>query len=137
MHKKSKIDLKSISNNTNVWQGDITAPTETIIDPIDNTTLYNTSSWFNPCNWSASFVPDYNTDVVIPQQATYTNHPLVNYDQSVFTNHSVLNLDMDGDGDVDLDDQIQGKAFAKSLQMEGNALFFIKTDSGSKIQVKD
>lgn len=127
----------TLSDNINEWQGDITAPTETIIDPIDNSTLYNTSSWFNPCNWTASFVPDYNTDVVIPQQATYTNHCLVNYDQSVFANHSVLYLDMDGDGDVDMDDQVQGKAFAKSLQMEGNALFFIKTDDGAKIQVKD
>ena len=38
----------SLSNNSNVWQGDITSPTETIIDPIDNTTLHHTSSWFNP-----------------------------------------------------------------------------------------
>ena len=56
---------------------EISLPTETIIDPIDNSTLHHTSSWFNPCNWSASFVPDYDTDVVIPQQSNYTNHPIV------------------------------------------------------------
>ena len=44
---------------------------------------------------------------------------------------------MDGDGDVDLDDRVQGKAFAKSLKFEGDALFFIKTDDGARIQVKD
>jgi hypothetical protein len=44
---------------------------------------------------------------------------------------------MDADGDVDSDDQIQGKAFAKSLQLEGDALFFIKSDDGAEIQVKD
>ena len=99
----------SLSNNTNVWQGDITAPTETIIDPIDNSTLHHTSSWFNPCNWSASFVPDYDTDVVIPQQSDYTNHPIVNYNTSIFSNHSVLHFDMDRDGDIDSDDQVQGK----------------------------
>ena len=127
----------SLSDNINEWQGDVLSPVESITDPIDNTTQYSTGSWFNPCNWTASFVPDYNNDVVIPQQSSYTNHPLVNYDQSFFINHSVLNLDMDADGDVDSDDQIQGKAFAKSLQLEGDALFFIKTDDGADIQVKD
>jgi hypothetical protein len=127
----------SLSDNINEWQGDVLSPAEIVTDPIDNTTPYTTASWFNPCNWSASFVPNYNTDVVIPQQSSYTNHPLVNYDLSVFINHSVLNLDMDADGDVDSDDQIQGKAFAKSLQLEGDALFFIKTDDGADIQVKD
>ena len=55
----------------------------------------------------------------------------------VFPQARVLNLDMDADGDVDSDDQVQGKAFAKSLQLEGDALFFIKTDDGAEIQVKD
>ena len=126
----------SLSNNTNVWEGDVSTHTEQVTDPIDNSP-YITASWFNPCNWSASFVPDYDTDVVIPQQATYTNHPLVNYDQSVFTNHSVLNFDMDRDGDVDLDDQVQGRGFAKSLKLEGDALIFTKTGDGSEVQIKD
>lgn len=137
----------TLSDNINEWQGDVSSPTESITDPIDNTTQYSTGSWFNPCNWSASFVPDYNTDVIIPQQTTYQqpsyiNHPLVNYLTiphffGVFPQARVLNLDMDADGDVDSDDQIQGKAFAKSLQLEGDALFFIKTDDGAEIQVKD
>ena len=108
----------SLSNNTNVWQGDVNTPTETVTDPIDNTTQYTTASWFNPCNWSASFVPDYDTDVIVPQQSNYTNHPIVNYNTSIFSNHSVLNFDMDRDGDIDNDDQVQGKVFAKSLKLE-------------------
>ena len=132
-------DPVTLSDNTNVWQGDITAPTETIIDPIDNSILHHTTSWFNPCNWSASFVPDYDTDVVIPHptsNASY-HHPIVNYNTSVFSNHSVLNFDMDRDGDIDSDDQVQGKGFAKSLKLEGDGLFFIKTNEGAEIQVKD
>ena len=131
---RNETDLNDVYNQ---WQGDITAPTETIIDPIDNSTLHHTSSWFNPCNWSASFVPDYNTDVIVPQQSSYTNHPIVNYNTSIFSNHSVLNLDMDRDGDIDNDDKVQGKGFAKSLKLEGDGLFFIKTDEGAEIQVKD
>ena len=131
---RNETDLNDVYNQ---WQGDVNIPTETVTDPIDNTIQYTTASWFNPCNWSASFVPDYDTDVVIPQQATYTNHPLVNYDQSVFTNHSVLNFDMDRDGDVDLDDQVQGRGFAKSLKLEGDALIFTKTGDGSEVQIKD
>ena len=132
----------SISNNTNVWQGDVSSHTEPVSDPIDNTIQHTTGSWFNPCNWSASFVPDYNTDVIIPQQTSYINHPLVNYLTiphffGHFPQARVLNLDMDADGDVDSDDEVQGKAFAKSLKFEGDALFFIKTDDGAKIQVKD
>ncbi|MFL2570288.1 MAG: lectin-like domain-containing protein [Parvicellaceae bacterium] len=127
----------TLSDNINEWQGDVVTATEIVTDPIDNITTYPAVSWFNPCNWSASFVPDYNTDVVIPQGSSYINHPLVNYDQSVFTNHSVINLDMDGDGDIDNDDKVQGKAFAKSLKLEGDALFFIKTDQGAQIKIQE
>ena len=53
------------------------------------------------------------------------------------SNHSVLNFDMDRDGDIDSDDQVQGKGFAKSLKLEGDALIFTKTDDGSEVQLKD
>ena len=124
---RDETDLNDVYNQ---WQGDVNSPTEMVTDPIDNTSQYTTASWFNPCNWSASFVPDYDTDVVIPQQSNYTNHPIVNYNTSIFSNHSVLNFDMDRDGDIDSDDQVQGKGFAKSLKTEGDGLFFIKSDDG-------
>ena len=44
---------------------------------------------------------------------------------------------MDGDGDIDNDDKVQGKAFVKSLKLEGDALFFIKTDQGAQIKIQD
>ena len=73
----------------------------------------------------------------LDQQSNYTNHPIVNYNTSMFSNHSILNFDMDRDGDIDSDDQVQGKGFAKSINTEGDGLFFIKTDEGAEIQLKD
>ena len=49
-----------------------------------------------------------------------------NFTQNIFLNYSVLYLDMNGDGVVNHDDRNAGEAFAKSLQLEGDAKFFIK-----------
>ena len=126
----------TLSDNINEWQGDVSLPVETVTDPIDNVTTYSCGSWFNPCNWTASFVPDYNIDVVIPQQSSNTN-PVINFTQNIFLNYSVLFLDMNGDGVVNHDDRNEGEAFAKSLKLENDAKLFIKTDEGAQIKVQE
>ena len=87
------------------------------------------SDWFSECNWDKFHVPNYNNEVLIPNGTP--NTPIIN------EIGYVDNLDMNGDGTIDSNDNIPGKAFCKSLEIQNGATIEIKVTDGAQIVVQE
>ena len=96
-------------NGTHTWNGSI-----------DN-------DWFNKCNWNNNNIPTINNDVIIALGAI--NYPIIN------STGFVSNKDMNGDGIIDLNDSIPGKAFCRSLEIEDGAELEIKVTDGAELEI--
>ena len=86
------------------------------------------NDWFSNCNWSTYHVPNYNNDVVIP--SGLTNYPIIN------GTGFVTGFDMNMDGSINSNDEVPGKAFCKTLEIENGAELEIQVTNGAELEIQ-
>ncbi|MBM78740.1 MAG: hypothetical protein CL846_09680 [Crocinitomicaceae bacterium] len=86
------------------------------------------SDWFSKCNWNNNHVPNINNDVLIPTGSI--NNPIIN------NIGFVDGEDMNGDGNIDINDRIPGKAFCRTMELEDGTEIEIKVTDGAVLEIQ-
>jgi hypothetical protein len=86
------------------------------------------NDWFNKCNWNNNSVPTINNDVYIALGAN--NYPIIN------GTGFVSNTDINGDGTIDSNDNVPGRAFCRSIEIENGANLEIKVTDGAQLEIQ-